>query len=227
MRPILIFEVYDTLLNVGSLEPLLAHWFVDRAVLCDWFSTALHSHVSGLDWPDADLSAVAAAALDMLTEDRHLSLSPEDRRRILSAVRTLPVHADAPVGLRRLCDAGFRAMVVANSSPAAIEEQLARVGLASSFERAISIGAGRPFTPAEERYRAIARRLRLECNALRVVSAHAEDIVGALRAGCAGAFVARVGHVPHPLTPQPDVVADDLEDVADQIIARDAEDGRL
>ena len=227
MRPILIFGVYDTLLNVGSLEPLLAHSFEAGAVLRDWFSTVLHSHVSTLDWPDADLSAVAAAALDILAEDRHVSLSAEDRLRILSAVRTLPVHADAPVGLRRLCDAGFRAMVVANSSPDAIEEQLARVGLASSFERAISIGAGRRLAPAEERYRAVARRLRLKCNALRVVSAHTEDIVGALRAGCAGAFVTRVGHVPHPLTPQPDVVADDLEEVADQIIARGAEDGGL
>jgi 2-haloacid dehalogenase len=46
-------------------------------------------------------------------------------------------------------------------------------------------------------------------------------VIGALRAGCAAAFVARPGKVMSRLGPQPDIVAPDLMAVADQILARD------
>ena len=52
-----------------------------------------------------------------------------------------------------------------------------------------------------------------------LIAAHAWDIVGAMRAGCAGAFVARPGAVWYPLAPPPDAVAPDLIAVAERIIA--------
>jgi 2-haloacid dehalogenase len=55
-----------------------------------------------------------------------------------------------------------------------------------------------------------------------MVAAHAWDIVGALQAGCAAAFVARPGKVLYPLAPSPDLVARDLVGVADAIIAAES-----
>jgi len=43
--------------------------------------------------------------------------------------------------------------------------------------------------------------------------------VGALRAGCAAAFVARPGKVLYPLGPKPDIIESDFQSVAKQIIA--------
>jgi 2-haloacid dehalogenase len=54
---------------------------------------------------------------------------------------------------------------------------------------------------------------------LRMVAAHAWDVVGALRAGCAAAFIARPGKVLYPLAAQPDVVVPDLVVAAERIIA--------
>ena len=54
---------------------------------------------------------------------------------------------------------------------------------------------------------------------LRMIAAHAWDVPGALRAGCAAAFIARPGHALFPLGPRPDVVARDLPEAADRIIA--------
>lgn len=54
---------------------------------------------------------------------------------------------------------------------------------------------------------------------LRLVAAHDWDIAGAMRAGCAGAFVARPGMVMGPLQEKPDIVGIDLRDVAAQIVA--------
>jgi 2-haloacid dehalogenase len=47
-------------------------------------------------------------------------------------------------------------------------------------------------------------------------------VAGALRAGCAAAFVSRPGKVLDPLAPQPDVVGPDLEAVAAGIIEAEA-----
>jgi 2-haloacid dehalogenase len=43
-----------------------------------------------------------------------------------------------------------------------------------------------------------------------------------MRAGCAAAFVARPGMVLDPLTPAPDVVGNDLGEVATRIIEAEA-----
>jgi hypothetical protein len=56
---------------------------------------------------------------------------------------------------------------------------------------------------------------------IRLIAAHAWDVAGALRAGCAAAFVARPGTVLDPLVERPDVVGSDLRAVADQILARE------
>ena len=55
-----------------------------------------------------------------------------------------------------------------------------------------------------------------------LVAAHAWDIVGALRAGCAAAFVARPGKVLYPLGPKPDITGPDFKAVATLIVAAEA-----
>lgn len=77
----------------------------------------------------------------------------------------------------------------------------------------------RRFKPAPEPYRFVAQELGVETSGLRMVAAHAWDIVGAMRAGCAAAFVARPGKVLYPLAPAPDVVGPDLRAVGAQIVA--------
>lgn len=52
--------------------------------------------------------------------------------------------------------------------------------------------------------------------------AHAWDIVGALRAGCAAAFVAGPGKVLFPLGPTPDITGPDFRSVATQIVAAES-----
>jgi 2-haloacid dehalogenase len=39
-----------------------------------------------------------------------------------------------------------------------------------------------------------------------------------MRAGCAGAFIARPGVVLDPLAPKPDIIGADLREVAEQIL---------
>lgn len=81
----------------------------------------------------------------------------------------------------------------------------------------------RRFKPAAEAYQSVADSLGLPTGRLRLVAAHAWDIVGALRAGCTAAFVARPGKVLYPLGPTPDISGPTFRDVAKQIVAAETQ----
>jgi 2-haloacid dehalogenase len=54
-----------------------------------------------------------------------------------------------------------------------------------------------------------------------MVAAHVWDVHGAMRAGCAAAFVERPGVVWNPLLDRPDIVGPDLGAVAERVIEVD------
>ena len=71
-----------------------------------------------------------------------------------------------------------------------------------------------------------AERLGVAIAEIRLVAAHAWDIAGAARAGCAAAFVARPGKVLDPLVERPEIIGADLAEVATAILAIDHGDER-
>lgn len=222
-RRILVFDVNETMLDISALAPVFARAFGSEQVLREWFSTVLlYSNVASLAGPYADFGAIGGAALDMVASARGVSLKTPDRDAILSGMRMLPAHGDVRSGLSLLRQAGFRLVTLTNSAPAAVAQQLKHAGLSDLFERSFSVDAVRRFKPAPEPYQYVARELGVTTKALRMVAAHAWDVVGALQAGCAAAFIARPGKVLYPLAPKPDVVAPDLVVAADLIVAAEA-----
>ena len=222
MSRIIVFDVNETLLDVDALKPHFARAFGDEQVLREWFSTVLlYSEVASLAGPYSDFGAIGGAALDMTATSRRVSLSADDRTRILTGMRTLPAHPDVREGLRRLKDAGFRTATLTNSAAAVVEQQLSNAGLTEFFERSFSVDTVRRFKPAPEPYRHVASELKVDAHTLRMVAAHAWDVVGAMQAGWTAAFVARPGKVLYPLAPKPDIVEPDLRAVAERIIAVD------
>lgn len=222
-RRIIVFDVNETMLDINVLAPLFARAFGSEQVLREWFSTVLlYSSVASLAGPYSDFGAIGGAALDMVASARGVSLPTPDRGAILGGMRTLPAHGDVRRGLSLLRQAGFRLVTLTNSAPAAVEQQLKNAGLSDLFERSFSVDAVKRFKPAPEPYQYVARELGVTTDGLRMVAAHAWDVVGALQAGCAAAFIARPGKVLYPLAPKPDVVAPDLVVAADLIIAAEA-----
>jgi 2-haloacid dehalogenase len=220
MPRVIVCDVNETLLDVGALEPRFKETFGDGRVLQEWFTTVLlYSEVATVAGPYSDFGTIAGAALDMVAQARGISMSATDRGRILQGMLSLPAQPDVRDGLQVMLDAGLRLVTLTNSAPTAVQQQLQNAALSSFFERSFSVDAVRRFKPAAEAYRSVADALGLPVDQLRLVAAHAWDIVGALRAGCAAAFVARPGKVLYPLGPQPDVTAPDFGSVARQIVA--------
>jgi 2-haloacid dehalogenase len=71
-----------------------------------------------------------------------------------------------------------------------------------------------------------AERMGVAIGAIRLIAGHAWDIVGARRAGCATAFVARPGMVLDPLALSPDIVGANVREVADQMLAMERQLGK-
>jgi 2-haloacid dehalogenase len=223
MPRVIVCDVNETLLDVGALEPHFKQAFEEGRALQDWFANILlYSEVATLAGPYSDFASIGGAALDMVASARGITLSSGDRNRILQGMLTLPAHPDVRDGLQTMRDAGLRLVTLTNSAPAAVQQQLANAGLNTFFERSFSVDTVRRFKPAAEAYRSVADALGLPADRLRLVAAHAWDVVGALRAGCTAAFVARPGKVLYPLGPQPDITGPDLRSVAKQIVAAES-----
>jgi 2-haloacid dehalogenase len=112
-------------------------------------------------------------------------------------------------------------MTLTNNPLSVVEQQLKNAGLDEFFEHSFSVDDVRRFKPAPEPYQNVATKLRVDANNLRMVAAHAWDVVGALQAGWAAAFVSRPGKVLYPLAPKPDIVEPDVASVAARIVALD------
>jgi len=222
MPRIIVFDVNETLLNVRHMEPLFEEVFGAKEILREWFSLLLlHSEVATLAGPYFDFGTLARAALQMTASARGVSLPKESEDRILAEMASLPAHPEVPQALQILRDAGLRLVTLTNSSQQLLESQTRNAGLTEYFERNFSVDAIRRFKPAPEPYRLVASAQGVETRDLRMVAAHAWDIVGAMQAGCSGAFVSRPGKVLFPLVAPPEIEGPDLLAVALKI--RDAE----
>ena len=223
MPRIIVFDVNQTLLDLTALDPHFERVFGSAGVRRDWFKQVVQSALlTTLLDNYADFGAVGAAALEMTAETHSVSLAEDDRRAILGAMHELPPRPEVPDSLRRLHEAGLRLCALTNSTKPVAEAQLEHAGLTSHFERILSADMVRRLKPHAEVYHLAAREFGVEPGAIRLAAAHSRDVAGALRAGCAAAFVARPGMVLDPLFEPPDIVGADLAAVAERILAVEA-----
>jgi 2-haloacid dehalogenase len=216
---ICVFDVNETLLDLGALDPHFGRIFGDAGVRRAWFGQLLQSAlVATVTDAYSDFGAIGGAALEMMAERQGVTLSGEDKLQILGGMRELPPHPEVAGSLSRLRDAGLRLATLTNSTQQVAEAQMENSGLRGYFEQLLSADTVRRLKPAPEPYRMAAQTLGVDVGEIRLVAAHAWDVAGALRAGCAAAFLARPGMVLDPLVERPDVVGADLREVADRIL---------
>src|ERR671933_2225927 len=100
MPRVVAFDVNETLLDLGALDPLFERAFGDAAVRGQWFSQMLQlAFVGGLTGRYVDFTTAQRAALAMLAE-RHQAQPDVDA--IVGAMRSLPVHPEVPAALDAL-----------------------------------------------------------------------------------------------------------------------------
>ena len=219
MARVCVFDVNETLLDLGALDPQFERVFGDASTRQAWFGQFLTSWLTAMvTGVYEEFGTIGGTALEMIAERQGLDLSDEDKQQIVSGLRTLPPHPEVEENLSRLRDAGIRLVALTNSTQQVADAQIDNSGLREYFEQVLSADAVKRLKPAPEPYQMAAERLGVEIGQIRLVAAHAWDVAGALQAGCTAAFVARPGMVLNPLFERPDVVGADLREVADRII---------
>jgi 2-haloacid dehalogenase len=218
MTRVIAFDVNETLLDLGALDPLFERAFGSAALRAQWFAQMLQlSFVGGLTGRYVDFTSTQRAAFAMLAESTGARPDDDAAERILAEMRRLPPHDDAAPALDRLREAGLTLAALTNSPLDVAGDQLTHAGLADRFHAILSADQVRALKPRPEPYHHVARTFGVRPDEVRLVAAHAWDVSGALAAGCAAAFVARPGKVLSPLGEQPDIAGADLVEVADRI----------
>jgi 2-haloacid dehalogenase len=214
-----IFDVNETMLDLGALDPLFTRWFGDPTARKEWFAQTLHFAMTLAATREfRSFGEVGLAALAVLARRRGMSLPDDASAQLRGSVLRLPAHHDVGPALRILRDAGLVTAALSNNSLPVVEQQLHYAGLSPLFAEIMSVDEAGALKPAPEVYDFAVRRLDLSPSSIWMVAAHGWDIAGAKRAGLRGAFVARPGQSPDPFAP-PEIVADDLLSIARAILA--------
>lgn len=219
MPRVIVFDVNETLLDLKGLDPHFQRIFGDSAVRGLWFSQFIHNaFLSTITNAYSPFGQIGIAALEMVAARRDVELKTEDKQAIGQTLSKLPPHPEVRKSLEILKAAGLRLATLTNSTQQVAEAQINNAGLRDLFEAVFSVDEVKRLKPAPEPYHLVAQKMGVPINQMRLVAAHAWDIAGALRAGCAAAFVARPGMVLDPLVEKPDVIGKDLRDVAEGIL---------
>lgn len=222
-RPILVFDVNETLLDLDHLCPLFQDLFASGAVMREWFAQLiLYSQTLTLTGLRSDFGSLAVAVLHMTGTIHGVTITARDAARLREAIGTLPAHPDAAAALQQLRGAGFRMVTLTNSPPSSGPTALERSGLSDYFEASFSVQPTGRFKPAPETYHLVAEALSAPVDQLCLVACHVWDTIGMQALGGKGALVTHGVNAALPLdgVPQPDVIAPDLSALAEAIIVR-------
>ncbi|WP_408593065.1 haloacid dehalogenase type II [Paracoccus marcusii] len=222
-RPILVFDVNETLLDLDHLCPLFDDIFGDGAVMRDWFAQLiLYSQTLTIAGLRSDFATLAIAVLRMIGEIRGVAITERHADALRRTMGTLPAHPDAEAALVHLRDRGFRLVTLTNSPPSGGGTALDRSGLAQYFEASFSVQPTNRFKPAPQTYQLVAEALAVPLSDLCLVACHVWDTIGMQALGGKGALVTHGVNAALvlPGVPQPDVTAPDLAGLARAIAAR-------
>lgn len=130
MRPVLFFDVNESLLDLKVLEPHFKTHFGDKIVVSEWFEQVIQTAMLSviLGW-SRNFAEVGRSALGMVVDRHELSLTEDALVDIVGGMKKLPPHDDVVPGLTILKSAGFRMVALTNSPVVVAEEQLKFAGL--------------------------------------------------------------------------------------------------
>jgi 2-haloacid dehalogenase len=219
--PLIVFDVNETLLDLGTMEPTFERIFGDKRAMRLWFANLiLYSAaltVAGCYVPFTD---IGGAVMKMLADAQGITIDDADRRELTDKFSTMPPHAEVPAALRKLRDAGFRLFTLTDNLLEVQTRQLEHGGIVDLFERRFSADGAKHHKPSPHAYGYLASELGVKPSQLCLIACHTWDTLGAVAAGWEGVLITRTGNALLGVGPQPQIVGDDLNDVADQLIAR-------
>jgi 2-haloacid dehalogenase len=222
--PLIVFDVNETLFDLSTMEPTFERIFSDKGAMRWWFANLIMYSaaltVAGCYVPFTD---IGSAVMKMLADIRGIKIAEADRKELFEKFSTMPPYPEVPRALKKLRAAGFRLFTLTDNLPEVQTRQLEHGGIVDLFERRFSADGVKHHKPSPQAYGYVARELGVQPSQLCLIACHTWDTLGAVAAGWNAALIKRVGNDVLGVGPQPQIVGADLNDVADQLIARHKE----
>src|ERR1700727_1907138 len=220
--PLIVFDVNETVLDLQTMEPVFQRIFGDKQAMRLWFANLIMYSaaltVAGCYVPFTD---IGSAVMKMLADTQGMRIDDADKDELREKFSTMLPYREVPAALARLRDAGFRLFTLTDNLLEVQTRQLEHGGIADLFERRFSADGVKHHKPSREAYAYIGRELATEPSRFCLIACHTWDTLGAVAAGWEAALIKRVGNDVLGVGPQPQIIGNDLNDVADQLIARD------
>jgi 2-haloacid dehalogenase len=216
LRPhVVAFDVNETLLDLAPVRAALVEaGRPDHLLPAVFTRTLLTGFAAAAVGGWCRFRDAFDTALEQTTD-----LGPADRARVADAFGELAPHPDVEPALRRLAEAGVRAVTLTHGAPGVAEAALTRGGVAPLVERSLSSELIRAWKPSREVYLWAAGACGVEPPRLALVAAHGWDVQGAQRAGLTGAWFPRTERVYPAVYDLPHVTAVDLPAAVDGLLA--------
>src|ERR1700746_3791117 len=219
--PLIVFDVNETLLDLQTMEPTFQRIFGDKRDMRLWFANLIMYSsaltVAGCYVPFTD---IGAAVMTMLADTKGITIDARDKKELTERFSTMPPHPEVPPALRKLRAAGFRLFTLTDNLLEVQTRQLTHGGIVDLFERRFSADGVKHHKPSRQAYGYVEKELRVGPSGFCLIACHTWDTLGAVAAGWEAALVKRIGNDVLAVGPQPQIVGNDLNDVADRLIAR-------
>jgi 2-haloacid dehalogenase len=218
----IVFDVNETLLDLGTMRPIFERIFKDPGAVRLWFQTLIvYSESLTLANVYVPFTDIGAAVLEMFAKTRGITVSADDKRELTDRFATMPAHPEVPSALRMLRGAGFRLFTLTDNLLEIQTRQLEHAGIVNQFERRFSVDQEvKRHKPAPEAYGYVEQQLGIGPANLMLIACHTWDTIGALGAGWHAAFIKRPDNERLAVGPQVEIDGKDLHEVATQIISR-------
>jgi 2-haloacid dehalogenase len=182
---VLAFDLYGTLLEIGSLQEIVREYTPMSELLIEtWRSRQLQlANLATTTGRYVDFDRLTLMALHEIGPRFHLKLAPQDSKRLLDAWAQLRPYPDVGFAVEAAKKRGLRPIVVTNAVESTARHALQHAQLDGSFEAVISANDVRVYKPNAAVYRLIGEHLGTEPDEVVFVSAHDWDASGARQAG--------------------------------------------
>ena len=219
--PLIVFDVNETLLDLRTMESIFERIFRDKSAMRLWFANLiLYSVALTVAGRYVPFTEIGAAVMKMMADTRGIKIGGKDKDELTNKFATMPPYPEVPGALRKLRDTGFRLFTLTDNLPDIQGRQLEHGGIVDFFERRFSADGVKRHKPAPEAYVQVEELLGVGPSQLCMIACHTWDTLGAVAAGWEAALIKRVGNDVLSVGPQPNIVGDNLDDVADQLIAK-------
>ena len=215
-RPeVVAFDVNETLLDLAPVRAaLVAHGEPAGRLPTVFGRTLLLGFAAATAGTWCSFRQSFEAALAQLT-----GLSAEQRSAVAGTFLELAPHPDVEPALRRLTEAGVRAVTLSHGSPGVAEAGLSRGGVTPLVERTLTSESIRTWKPDRAAYLWAAGVCDVAPERMALVAAHSWDVQGAQRAGLTGGWLPRAERVYADVYEPPHVQGASLVEVVEALLA--------